>query len=145
MLLILAAARGLQDRPDAADSGCRPWEPGLPAICRGPAVKPYPLAVCRTDRTARVWLPLLASDRLALQPVSNELRLPDRQGDDGQRRVLSCAGGELAAVGNEQIGDFMALSVFIADAVLRLFTHAAGAQVVGRGVRRHAKGVHRPD
>src|SRR3954468_8147043 len=39
---------------------------------------------------------------LLLHPARNVVRLPDRQRDDGQRRIARGAAGELAAVGDEQ-------------------------------------------
>ena len=45
------------------------------------------------------------SDLLLPHLVGDIVRLPDGQRHDRQRRVLGAAGGELAAVGDEQVLD----------------------------------------
>src|SRR5262249_53509756 len=45
------------------------------------------------------------SDLLPAHHPGHRVRLADRQGNDGERRVAGGAGGELAAVGDEQVLD----------------------------------------
>ena len=54
------------------------------------------------------------SDILLPHFVSDVFRLPDRQRHDRQRRVLGAAGGELAAVGDEQVLDVVRLAELVA-------------------------------
>lgn len=48
------------------------------------------------------------------------LGLADRERDDGKRRVAGVVGGELAAIGHEQVVDIVALAPFIDDALGRV-------------------------
>ena len=57
-------------------------------------------------------------ERLLAHRLGDVVRLPDRQRHDGERRVLGRAGGELAAVGDEQVLDVVRLAPFVDDAVL---------------------------
>ena len=57
--------------------------------------------------------------------------LTDRQGHDGERWVFRCTGGELAAVGHEQVFDVVALTELIDHAVLRVRALPCRAHVVG--------------
>jgi hypothetical protein len=57
-------------------------------------------------------------DILLCQLIRDVVRLPDRECDDGQCRILGCSGGELASVRDKEILNVMGLTPFVANAVL---------------------------
>ena len=70
--------------------------------------------------------------------------LPDGERDDGQRRVLRRAGGELAAVGDEEVRDVVALPAPVDHPVARVLAHPVGAEVVRRRIGRRREGARPP-
>lgn len=71
--------------------------------------------------------------------------LTDRQRHDGQGRVFCRAGGELAAVADEKIGDVVALAPSVDDAILSPFRRAVRAEVMRRWIGRRRQGARGPD
>src|SRR5437660_5528717 len=92
-----------------------------PVAREAPRAKPYYPALALSQREQ----PFPLNDLLC-HHIRNVVRLPDRQRDDSQSRILGAARGELAAVGNKQIRDIVGLPEFVDDAVARLFAHPAG-------------------
>src|SRR5258706_612471 len=78
------------------------------------------------------------SDVALVHLVGNVIRLPDRQRDDGERRILRRAGGELAAVRDEKVFHVMGLPVTVAHTVARAGALPACAHVMSRR-KRHAR------
>ena len=67
--------------------------------------------------------------------ASDVIGLPDRQRYNSQRRIFGSARGKLRPIRDEQVFDIMSLTPFVHHAVLWLFRHAVGAQIVGRWIR----------
>src|SRR5471032_1844053 len=70
------------------------------------------------------------SNRAFAHLSGDVIRLANGEGDDGKRRVRCAAGGELAAVGDEQVLDVMRLPELVTHAVAGIAAHAASAEVV---------------
>src|SRR5690348_3632088 len=78
------------------------------------------------------------SDFVLAHLIGDVVRLADGQGDDGQRGILRGPGGELAAVGDEQVLDVVGLAMLVHHAVAGLLRHAVGAEIVGGRIWRRA-------
>src|SRR6478672_8578411 len=78
------------------------------------------------DPQSRFFLNLLA-----LHGARDVVRLPDRQRHDRQRRIAGGAGGELAAVRDEQVLDVVGLAELVRHTIPRLLAHSVGTQIVG--------------
>ena len=81
----------------------------------------------------------ILSLKIALRHFARDIvGLADGQCHDGERRVLRRPGGELAAIRHEQVLDVVRLTPCVDDTIPGIFTHAVGAEVVGRGIGRRA-------
>src|SRR5471030_2215855 len=88
---------------------------------------------------ARAGFAVETSNRAFAHLSGDVIRLANGEGDDGKRRVLRAAGGELATVGNEQVLDVMRLPELVAHAIGGIAAHAASAEVVCGRVGRRAE------
>ncbi len=82
------------------------------------------------------------SDLVLAHLLGDTVGLADRQRDDSERGVLGGTGGELVAVGDEQVLDVVGLAVLVHHASRRIGAHPAAAEIVRRGVWRGADGAH---
>ena len=71
-----------------------------------------------------------ASDVARTHLAGDMIRLPDRKGHDGQRRVCGGAGGEDRTARDEEIGNAVDPAVCINDALSWVSVHSGGSQVM---------------
>ena len=72
-------------------------------------------------------------DVVLRQLVGDVVGLADGQGHDGERRVLGAAGGELAAVGDEQVGHVVGRAEPADPPPLPSYSAAAGS-IIGSAI-----------